>query len=79
MKEILLSVLKIYKIVLSPIISTVFPYYGCRFWPTCSDYTYKAVETLGVVKGSFMGIKRVIRCSPFSKGGADYINIYHKI
>lgn len=44
---------------------------ACRFTPTCSDYTYQAVEKYGAVKGLFIGIKRIIRCHPWSEGGFD--------
>ena len=43
----------------------------CRFTTTCSQYTYKAVEKYGALKGSFIGLKRIIRCHPWSKGGYD--------
>jgi len=43
----------------------------CRFTPTCSEYTYQAVEKYGVIRGLFLGLKRIIRCHPFSKGGLD--------
>ena len=43
----------------------------CRYRPTCSNYTYQAVEKYGVLKGLFLGLKRIIRCHPFSKGGYD--------
>lgn len=43
----------------------------CRFTPTCSQYTYQAVEKYGVVKGLFLGLKRIVRCHPWSKGGYD--------
>ncbi|MFA6081168.1 MAG: membrane protein insertion efficiency factor YidD [Patescibacteria group bacterium] len=43
----------------------------CRFTPTCSNYTYEAVDKYGVIKGLFFGIKRIIRCHPWSKGGFD--------
>jgi len=43
----------------------------CRFKPTCSEYTYQAVERYGVIKGGLMGAKRVLRCNPFCKGGED--------
>jgi len=43
----------------------------CRFQPTCSQYTYLAVEKYGVVKGLFLGFKRIIRCHPLSQGGFD--------
>lgn len=43
----------------------------CRFHPTCSEYTYQAVEKYGIGKGFFLGIKRILRCHPWSKGGVD--------
>ncbi|PIS21535.1 membrane protein insertion efficiency factor YidD [candidate division WWE3 bacterium CG_4_10_14_0_2_um_filter_42_7] len=43
----------------------------CRFTPTCSEYTYQAIEKYGVLKGGFLGIKRIVRCNPFFKGGSD--------
>ena len=44
---------------------------ACRYSPTCSDYTYQAIDKYGVVHGSFLGLKRIIRCHPFAKGGYD--------
>jgi hypothetical protein len=43
----------------------------CRFYPTCSEYTYQAVEKYGVIKGAAKGGWRIMRCNPFSKGGPD--------
>ncbi|HVZ11422.1 MAG TPA: membrane protein insertion efficiency factor YidD [Patescibacteria group bacterium] len=43
----------------------------CRFKPSCSEYTYQAVEKYGAAKGLFLGLKRVIRCHPWSRGGYD--------
>ncbi len=43
----------------------------CRFRPTCSDYAYQAVEKYGILKGMFLGLRRVMRCHPWSKGGED--------
>jgi len=43
----------------------------CRYQPNCSEYTYQAVEKYGVLKGGWMGLKRIIRCNPFSTGGYD--------
>ena len=43
----------------------------CKFYPTCSEYTKQAIEKYGAIKGSFLGVKRILRCNPFSKGGYD--------
>ena len=43
----------------------------CKYYPTCSEYTKQAVEKYGCIKGIFLGIKRILRCNPFSKGGYD--------
>jgi putative membrane protein insertion efficiency factor len=43
----------------------------CRFKPTCSEYTYQAVEKYGAGKGLLLGIKRIIRCHPWNHGGYD--------
>ncbi len=43
----------------------------CRFHPTCSQYTYEAIGKYGLIKGSWMGSRRVLRCHPWSKGGHD--------
>lgn len=52
-------------------LALIFPFMGCRFHPTCSQYTYQAVDKYGIIKGCWLGIKRVLRCTPFSKGGHD--------
>lgn len=44
---------------------------SCRFTPTCSEYTYQAVEKYGVGKGGWIGFLRIIRCHPWNKGGND--------
>ncbi len=44
---------------------------NCKYYPTCSEYTKQAIEKYGAIKGSFYGVKRIIRCNPFSKGGYD--------
>jgi len=43
----------------------------CRFRPSCSEYTYQAIEKYGILKGGSLGLRRVFRCHPFSKGGDD--------
>ena len=43
----------------------------CRFQPRCSDYTYQAIEKYGMLKGTYLGLRRIIRCHPWNKGGYD--------
>ena len=43
----------------------------CKFNPTCSTYAYEAINKYGALKGSYLSIKRILRCNPFSKGGYD--------
>lgn len=66
MKKIVLKLLIFYKKYLS------FGY-SCRFIPTCSEYAYEAVEKYGVIKGLFLGLKRVLKCNPWGKKGIDLL------
>jgi len=43
----------------------------CKFYPTCSEYTKQAIQKYGAIKGILLGIWRILRCNPFSKGGYD--------
>lgn len=53
------------------ILKGFYPNGYCRFSPTCSEYTIQAIQKYGVIKGGFKGIKRIIRCNPWNKGGYD--------
>jgi putative membrane protein insertion efficiency factor len=57
-----LAALRIYKVYLSVLFAG-----SCRFEPTCSMYTYEAIERFGVMRGSWMGLKRLLRCHPLSR------------
>jgi len=66
MKKIILWLLVVYKRHISS-------GYNCRFVPSCSEYTYEAVEKYGVVKGLYLGIRRTGKCHPWHKGGIDLV------
>jgi uncharacterized protein len=66
MKHLVLDLLGVYKAMVSPFLPP-----ACRFEPTCSEYMRQAVEKYGAVKGTWLGVKRILRCQPFCKGGHD--------
>ncbi|MGA9517957.1 MAG: membrane protein insertion efficiency factor YidD [Trichococcus sp.] len=66
MKKIFIGLIRGYQKVISPL----FPP-SCRYYPTCSNYSVQAIQKHGAIKGSLMGIARILRCHPFVKGGYD--------
>ncbi|MBQ3226346.1 MAG: membrane protein insertion efficiency factor YidD [Clostridia bacterium] len=66
MKRLLLSVIRAYQKYISPLKKPC-----CRFYPTCSQYALEAISKKGALIGSFLAIKRILKCHPFSKGGYD--------
>ncbi len=66
MREVALSLIRIYQMSLSPFIGR-----SCRFDPTCSRYTYEAIERYGFLKGVWLGVRRIARCNPLFPGGYD--------
>lgn len=66
MKRLMLWLIRGYKKRISPL----FPP-SCRFYPTCSQYMMESIEKHGLFRGGFMGIRRLSRCHPLSKGGFD--------
>ncbi len=70
-------IIKIYQKTFSPdhgIFKHKYPFGFCRFKPTCSEYSIKALEKHGFIKGGLMSIWRVLRCNPFNKGGWDPVD-----
>lgn len=68
MTKVLLILIRIYQRRISPTLGK-----NCRFYPTCSQYTYEALEKYGLLKGGILGIKRILKCHPFNKGGIDLL------
>ena len=66
MSRLIIKLIRFYQYCLSP-------YFGqqCRFAPTCSHYAGEAVERHGVLKGGWLGLRRVARCNPWHPGGHD--------
>ncbi|MGA2266641.1 MAG: membrane protein insertion efficiency factor YidD [Phycisphaerae bacterium] len=57
---------RLYQVTLSPLLGR-----HCRFAPTCSNYFIEAVERHGALAGGWLGLRRLLRCHPFSRGGFD--------
>lgn len=72
MKWLIRLLIRFYQICLRPIMKALGgPTAGCRFHPTCSHYYLEAVETHGSLKGSYLGIRRILRCHPWGGSGYD--------
>lgn len=61
-----MRLLSVYKFWISPLVPS-----ACRFYPTCSEYMFQAVEKHGAARGVWMGLRRLVRCHPFCEGGFD--------
>ena len=66
MKWIPIFLIRGYQKILSPLLPRT-----CRFYPTCSTYFIEALKKHGFFKGSYLGIKRILRCHPWNDGGYD--------
>jgi len=66
LKKTIVFLIKGYQKLISPLFPAT-----CRFYPTCSAYFIQAVEKYGALKGSYLGIKRILKCHPFNPGGYD--------
>jgi putative membrane protein insertion efficiency factor len=65
-QRIVLAVIRFYQRFLSPLLGS-----NCRFYPSCSSYSYEAIAKYGVIKGGWMGLRRIGRCHPWNAGGFD--------
>ncbi|RKZ29654.1 membrane protein insertion efficiency factor YidD [bacterium] len=63
---LLLVPIKIYQLTLGRILPPT-----CRFYPTCSEYAYRAISIHGVFRGALLAVKRITRCHPWNPGGYD--------
>lgn len=66
MRQLLMCTIRAYQLILSPLLGP-----RCRFYPSCSCYTHTAIERHGVARGTWLGIRRILRCHPFAAGGYD--------
>ncbi len=66
MSRALIALIRVYQRFISPLLGA-----NCRFEPTCSHYTEQAITKYGLLKGSWMGAKRIARCHPWNPGGYD--------
>jgi len=65
-KRLLLALIRFYRRALSPHLPD-----ACRYYPTCSQYAMTAIERFGALCGGWLGLKRILRCHPFRRGGYD--------
>ena len=66
LNKFLIIIVKLYRKYISPVKPPT-----CRFYPTCSEYSLQALEKYGAKKGSYLSIKRILKCHPFNSGGYD--------
>lgn len=69
-RSVLIFILHCYKYAISPWLPP-----ACRFTPTCSEYFLEAVTRNGALRGSWQGIRRLLRCHPFHRGGFDPVEL----
>ena len=65
-KNIFLKIIRFYQLFISPNLGQ-----KCRFYPSCSEYNYQIITNYGLIRGGWKGLKRILRCGPWSQGGID--------
>ena len=66
MKQVLVFLIRGYRLVISPLLPP-----ACRFTPTCSEYALESIQKYGATRGTYLSIRRLLRCHPFHRGGYD--------
>lgn len=67
-KILILKLISAYSIIISPLLG-----HCCRYYPSCSHYTQIAIQRYGVVRGIWLGCRRILRCHPWHEGGTDLV------
>jgi len=67
------GLVRCYQLFLSPLQRLLGPGAGCRFEPSCSEYAKQALLTHGLIRGSWLGMRRLARCNPLHEGGFDAV------
>lgn len=66
LRRFFILLIQVYRLLVSPVIGQ-----HCRFYPSCSQYAQEAIEQRGLFMGSYLAIRRILRCNPWGKGGFD--------
>jgi len=66
LRKTILKIIQFYQKFISPLLGQ-----NCRFYPTCSEYTYRAIKKYGLSAGGWRGVKRILKCHPWNPGGVD--------
>ena len=73
-RQLLIALIRGYQYLISPLIGPC-----CRFYPTCSQYAIEAIELYGVLRGSYLTLRRIFKCHPFHPGGVDPVPQPHSL
>jgi hypothetical protein len=66
MRKLFINLIRFYQLTISPVLP-----HSCRFYPSCSEYSINSFQEHGIIKGTFLSIKRILKCNPFFAGGYD--------